>query len=211
MTYRSNSGLEFGAPVVGGIKVHGAIERELKFKPDTQIAGDTLVGIACRFGVLHKNRDDYELFQQGCFARSLAGKQAVRLLIDHDESKLVTTSADALKIESDDKEVRISCAVPDSPLGRLLSKAVKSDGRIEMSVGFSAICDRRVTLNDGKSVRVITDADLYEISVVTCGAVPGTKAEIRSKSEDSLMKSLQRLEDIYIERARQRRLIADRL
>lgn len=218
MSYENKAGrldLEYGAPVAGGITMVGGrpteIKRLPKSEPASVTAGDELVGIATRYGIPHRGKNGrLEIFVQGCFARTLASKSAVRLLYGHDEVALVATRADALEIEGDDRDLRIRCAVPDSPYGRKLRQAVTSGEAAECSVGYLIHhgFEREVS---GEKAFFITDAELLEVSVVGKGAVPGTHAEIRSNGDDQLITSLQQLNDVLDKKARALRLLLDSL
>jgi HK97 family phage prohead protease len=175
------------------------------------LQGDELRGVGCVYGVVHSGKGGRkEAFVPGCFARSLASNQAIRLLLEHDESKLLATRADSLKVMSDDQSLSISCQIPDTAAGRQLKEAVNDDGLVECSVGYliEEKFDRTIA---GETVTFITDARLLEISLVRKGAVPGTKASIRSSADDSLTKTLQQLSDVLDAKYRTMRQIADML
>ncbi|RWC17048.1 MAG: HK97 family phage prohead protease [Mesorhizobium sp.] len=211
MTYEKASArgqMEYGG---GGYIEPPAARPTPSVKTGSVSEGDEIFGIGCRYGVIHRSiKGRTECFVQGCFARTLASQQAVRLLLDHDESKLIATSADDLVIESDDRELRIRCPVRDTSAGRMIKSAVKHDGRVEMSVGYHIVesFERDV---EGKTITFITDAMLLEISAVIVGAVPGTSASIRSSSDDPLIKSLNLLGDAMAEKNRALRLLLDSL
>lgn len=202
-------GLEYGDAVGGYIT--GDRPEPITKSANVVSDGDELVGTACVYGVPHygKNRQR-EVFVPGCFARSLASQQAIRLLLDHDESKLIATRADALRLESDDVRLTMRCQVPANSAGMAMKAAVKDGGRLECSVGYNVV-ESYDRLIEGESVKFITDARLLEISLVRNGAVPGTSASIRSPSDDSLIKALDQLSDVLDARSRAFRLLLDSL
>ncbi|GAA2821536.1 HK97 family phage prohead protease [Aminobacter aminovorans] len=204
----ASDGIEYSAT---GFIERPAAARPAPFTKSVVADGDELVGTACVYGVPHygKNRQR-EVFVPGCFARSLASQQAIRLLLDHDESKLIATRADSLRIESDDLRLTIRCKVAGTSAGAVMKAAVNEGGRMECSVGYNVV-ESYERLIESESVKFITDARLLEISLVRKGAVPGTSASIRYASDSSLLKAFQGLEDALDARSRAFRQLLDSL
>lgn len=204
----SRMGFEFGGAGGGLIESVGRQPAPSMKSGETVSNGDVVVGVAATYGTLHRGtKGDWEAFVPGCFGRTLATKQAVRLLIGHDETKLIATRADALSIESDDQKLSFRCEIPDGPMGRALKSAMLAEKFAECSVGYQLV-ESYVREIGGRQVKLITDAQLLEISIVASGAVPGTNAEYRqAEDRGSLLGSLQQLADVLEEKNRAMRLL----
>lgn len=150
--------------------------------------GDVIAGYATRFNKAHEYKGHVDVFAVGCFARTLCSGRAVRLLMHHDESKLVATTADALELHSDDKGLAFKCLLPSTVNGTLAKMMVRRLGRAGMSVGYE-IRDAETKEIEGCSVRILYDCDLVEISLVDRGAVPQAFAVLKQDDGSSLTKA----------------------
>jgi len=136
-----------------------------------------IVGYATRWlkPHAHPKTGDIEVFLAGCFARSLTGHKAIRFLCGHREANLVATSADDLELATDDEGLAFRLRIPHTEMGSEVRNLVRYGQADQMSVGYTVEVDHWKTI-DGTRVRIIADASLNEISLVECGAVPGTFA-----------------------------------
>lgn len=120
-----------------------------------------------------------ERIAPGAFARSVVDGD-VRALWDHDSKYVLgRTRAGTLALAEDERGL----AVEIRPLaaagwtGDLLASMRRGDVD-QMSFGFYVRRDRWET-EDGLTVRVLEDVDLFDVSVVTYPAYPQTSAEAR--------------------------------
>lgn len=153
----SDLGLEYssgGFITSIGVGGHQAPPSEHKFLNRTEIRGYATV-----YSKLHVFEGKLDYFLPGCFARSLTGIRAIRFLVQHDESKLIATSADRLELHSDDKGLAFRCDVTGD------TESIEMIGdRRGMSVKYRIHVDE-LTEIDGYKIRLIKDAELYEISI----------------------------------------------
>ncbi|RZJ46624.1 MAG: HK97 family phage prohead protease [Brevundimonas sp.] len=126
--------------------------------------GLRIEGYASLWGVADLNRD---VVAKGAFAASLArtGAAGVRMLHQH-EGRAVVGVWD--RIVEDERGLRVSGRIMDwsgeARFAESLAKAGAIDG---LSIGFRAVHARR----DG-TLRVLTEVDLWEVSLVTFPMLP---------------------------------------
>jgi HK97 family phage prohead protease len=122
----------------------------------------------------------FEVIRKGAFKRSLEANDDILALAHHDRSRpLARRSKGTLKLEEDDKGLRVEITLNDSSSARDVLADVKS-GNIEgMSFSFSTINDE-VTRADGIVLRELIDVELHEVSPVTMPAYPETSIAARS-------------------------------
>jgi HK97 family phage prohead protease len=138
--------------------------------PGAQVAG-TFAGIASAYGVVADNGSGRPpvVILRGAFAEAVRDYRRVRLLRDHDPRRVVGT---VTALRDTDEGLWLEGAFARTPLGEETAELVRSQGLRELSVGFNI---RRWTMGnrDGQSVRVVSDAELIEVSVVVWAANPG--------------------------------------
>lgn len=126
----------------------------------------------------------WEEFDKGAVDRALAEEQDVRLLVDHDPSKLLARTASGTLDLSKDKKGLLSEARPaDTTVGRDVRTLMERGDLSQMSLAFVTKKDSWEALDDGSELRTILDVDLYDVSVVTFPANPDTDAEVQSNAE----------------------------
>ena len=124
-------------------------------------------GYASLWGVADLNRD---VLAKGAFAASLAktGAGGIRMLHQH-EGRAVVGVWD--RMVEDDRGLRVRGRIidwsADARFAGALARAGAMDG---LSIGFRAIRARR----DG-GLRVLTEVDLWEVSLVTFPMLPGAR------------------------------------
>jgi HK97 family phage prohead protease len=138
--------------------------------PGAQVAG-TFAGIASAYGVVADNGSGRPpvVILRGAFAEAVRDYSRVRLLRDHDTRRVVGTIT---ALRDTDEGLWLEGAFARTPLGEETAELVRSQGLRELSVGFNI---RRWTMGtrDGHSVRIVSDAELIEVSVVVWAANPG--------------------------------------
>jgi uncharacterized protein len=132
-------------------------------------------GYATRHGKRIVSQDGTVLmFSPGCFAHSIASSRPIRLLIDHDEEKLVTTSNGSLRLHSDHHGIAFHCELPSTKHGHsALDLLNRNNGHCAMSIGWREIVGRNASI-EGLDVRVVEDADVYEITISERGLCPNS-------------------------------------
>jgi len=144
-----------------------------------------VAGYATMYNKIHfGDRSQLEVFSPGCFARTLVSGKAVRAIIEHDEAKVVGTTADVLELRSDRNGLGFKCFLPYTPEGSVAYDMVNQAVRCSMSVSYEVRVDE-VRNIDGHDIRFIRDAELNEISFVKAGAVREAFA-VKHSSDDML-------------------------
>lgn len=124
-------------------------------------------GYASLWSVADLNRD---VTAKGAFAASLAktGAGGVRMLHQH-ESRAVVGVWD--QMVEDDRGLFVSGRIMDwSAEARFATALAKAGAMDGLSIGFRAVRARR----DG-ALRVLTEVDLWEVSLVTFPMLPGAR------------------------------------
>lgn len=122
---------------------------------------------------------DYtETIARGAFAKTLAERDDVRLLVNHDGIPLARTRSGTLELTEDDRGLRaVATLDPDSPLVQTVRSAMLRGDLDQMSFAFRAT---RQEWNEDYTQRTIIEAKLFDTSVVTYPASPSTSAKLRS-------------------------------
>lgn len=126
----------------------------------------TIEGYASLWGVADL---DHDVTVRGCFAESLAGRGAagVRMLHQHGDEPVGVWD----EIVEDERGLRVKGRVMAwSPQARFVRAMVRAGAVDGLSIGFRAERARR----DGR-LRVLSQADLWEVSLVTFPMLPGAR------------------------------------
>lgn len=123
----------------------------------------------------------WEEIAAGAFDRALEEGQDVRLLVNHDPSKLLArTSSSTLELRTDKRGLYTEAELADTSVGRDTVVLLKRGDLSQMSFGFTTRSDRWSTLKDGSELREVLDVDLFDVSIVTFAAYPETDAALRA-------------------------------
>lgn len=121
-----------------------------------------------------------EKFEAGAFAANLRTDPDVKALVDHDPSKLLgRTTSGSLSVKEDDKGLLMRVKMPDTQLGRDTVTLVNRGDLTQMSFAFRTKSERWDQTDDGE-IRTVTEADLFDVSLVTYPAYPETSVQVRS-------------------------------
>lgn len=122
-----------------------------------------------------------ERIMPGAFGKSLKSRNNIRMYLNHDSSMLLATSrAKTLRLQEDQRGLKVEADLPDTTIGRDLSTLIKRGDVDSMSFGFSVPPKGDSWSEDG-SVRELKEVRLYEVSVVTgFPAYQATTASVRS-------------------------------
>lgn len=177
--------------------------REVKFAPPTD---DTSVREFSGYGAVFGNVDSYDdIIAPGAFAASIAEHKAAGtmpvMLWNHDAMAMpigVWTS-----FEEDDYGLKMSGAFLDTVAGRDAYMIAKAGAVTGLSIGY-IVTASEIEKRDGKTVRVITEVKLIEVSLVTFPAndlarVDDVKSQNLENEEDMKLqrKSLERLAELF--------------
>jgi hypothetical protein len=133
----------------------------------TTRAGLAIEGYASLWGVADLNRD---VVAKGAFAASLAkvGAGGIRMLHQH-EGRAVVGVWD--RLVEDDRGLRVSGRIMDwSAEARFAAALARAGAMDALSIGFRAVRARR----EG-ALRVLSELDLWEVSLVTFPMLPGAR------------------------------------
>lgn len=120
-----------------------------------------------------------EQIAKGAFAAAIE-RDDVRALFDHDSALVLGRNrAGTLKLEEDDKGLRIEIDPPDTQFARDLMVSMERGDITQMSFGFIAT---RQEWDDTQTppLRTVLEVELFDVSVVTYAAYPETSAAVRS-------------------------------
>lgn len=147
---------------------------EVRFDPGSE-AG-IVSGYAALFGILVPGFN--EMVTRGAFKRTLAEHRAAKtkpiMLWSHDPTQPVGLWTD---LTEDDRGLKVSGQILDTTRRGKETRALFAAGAVSgLSIGFRA----RKDSFDKTGVRMISDVDLAEISLVAIPAQPGARASYRS-------------------------------
>jgi HK97 family phage prohead protease len=133
-----------------------------------------------------------EVIARGAFKKALAERDDVRLLINHDGVPLARTKSGTMTLVEDEVGLYVRAEGLDlsNPAVQELRSAMQRGDIDEMSFAFRAT---RQEWNADYSERRITEARLFDVSVVTYPASTSTAAVIMDRSADDLAEEPQAL------------------
>lgn len=145
--------------------------------------GNTLEGYAILWDVRSSPINEFgrrftETISKGAF-RNLNSND-IKLYYNHDKSMpLARTQNGTLTLTEDEKGLKFRAELPNTTLGNDVRELLRVGTLTgEMSFGFIAT---REKWNEKKDQRTVTEADLYEISVVQDAAYPQTSSQLRKQ------------------------------
>jgi HK97 family phage prohead protease len=142
-------------------------------------SGSRVSGIAVPFGGLSEDLGFREQFDPGAFAEQHAdGFPGVLAFYAHD-SKFVLGSvrAGTMKIEPTRTALLYEIRLPRS--AAYIRELVERGDLAGASISFSASTDHWGRLPDGSPLRTVTQAELFEVSLVASPAYAQTSAQLR--------------------------------
>lgn len=117
-----------------------------------------------------------EFIKPGAFARSLASRNKIMLLWNHDTSApLASTRNGSLVLREDEKGLFVEATLPDTTLGRDIAAQVRSGLTDSMSFGFQV---KKDSWNVRGDQRTLEDVALFEVSLVTSEAYAATAGTV---------------------------------
>lgn len=120
----------------------------------------------------------YEVLAPGCFSKSLRESKDIRLLLEHDDTKLLArTKNGSLRLTDDQYGLHFEADLPDTTDGNNLIECLRTSLLDQLSFGFIAINDKYEVVG-GDEQRTILEARLLEISVVSNPAYAQTDCKL---------------------------------
>jgi len=118
-----------------------------------------------------------EKVQKGAFTKTL-GEADIRGLLNHDPNYVLgRNTSGTLRLAEDDKGLAIELDPPDTQWARDLIVSMKRGDVDQMSFGFETVLDE---WNEKFTERILIEAKLLDVSVVTFPAYRQTSAVVRS-------------------------------
>lgn len=156
----------------------GAVElRTAAQRPEIRTEGGrpTITGYACVFNSRSEDMGGWrEVILPGTFTRSLREHPDIRALIEHDPKLIVArTTAGTLTVREDSKGLAVTIRPPDTTVGRDLVENLRTGLLNQMSFAFT-IAENGARWSENHKLREVTEARLYEVSIVSSPAYPAT-------------------------------------
>lgn len=128
-----------------------------------------------------------EKIMPGAFQKSLREQDDVVFLVNHDDLPLARTSSGTLSLREDKTGLRIDSELDptDPDVMRIVPKMKRGD-LSKMSFAFRARDEEWVEPERGSDdlpLRIIREADLFDVSIVTQPAYDGTDIALRSRDK----------------------------
>lgn len=129
------------------------------FTPEVKFANDQ--GTVSGYGAVFGNVDHgFDRIASGAFSKSLRGKANLPMLFQHQPEQTVGIWN---ALAEDKRGLSVSGRISDTALGRDVRTLAKDGAVTGLSIGYRTVKDEF----DDDGVRVITEADLWEVSLVT--------------------------------------------
>ena len=151
---------------------------------ELRAAGDgmSFAGYAAVFNSPSQPLPFTEVIAPGAFKRTLTRRNNIRMLLNHDTSRVLgTTRSGTLRLQEDSKGLHVEADLPDTTYGRDLSIVMQRGDVDAMSFGFS-VPPKGDRWSDDGAQRTLTEIRLHEVSVVTFPAYEATTASVRDYS-----------------------------
>lgn len=127
----------------------------------------------------------YEEMAKGCFTKTLNESKDIRCLYGHDENQLLArTKNDSLRFEDRDDGLHFFFEAPNTQLGNDVLTMVRSELITGCSFGFSCVKEKNEIRNNER-YRIVTEARLYEVSLVGSPAYEDSEVHNRNLEEHS--------------------------
>ncbi len=165
-----------------------------------------LSGLAAPYGRESLDIGFYEVIERGAFRDSLGSGTDTLLLWQHDNKQpLARSRAGNLTVTETGNGIEFTATPPNTTLAKDAIELVRSGVVSEMSFGFRVEKDRWET-RDGKQIRHVEKAQLFELSLVTDAAY-GTATNVANRSKVELKRDI----EASVARMRERRRLTPSL
>lgn len=144
--------------------------------------GMTFTGYAAVFNSDSQPLPFIEQIAPGAFKRTLNARNNIRLLLNHDTSRvLATTRSKTMSLAEDGKGLLVNARLPQTSYGIDTAIALREGLIDSMSFGFTVPLGGDFWSEDGQR-RTLREVRLHEVSVVTFPAYESTTASVRDYS-----------------------------
>jgi uncharacterized protein len=156
-----------------------------------------ITGYAAVFNELSENLGGFrEQIAPGAFSRTLQTAD-VRALWNHDPNFVLgRNKSGTLRLEEDERGLRIEITPPDTQWARDLITSMKRGDVDQMSFGFRTVKDDWESRGK-ENIRTLKEVELFDVSIVTYPAYPQTSVQARSLAQDTGL-DLERLNQILV-------------
>lgn len=142
--------------------------------------GMSFAGYAAVFNSDSQPLPFVETIAPGAFARTLAARNNVRMLMNHNSEKVLgSTRSGTLQLSEDGHGLRAQATLPPTSVGNDLSILMRRGDVDSMSFGFS-VPPGGDSWSEGGARRQLQEINLFEVSVVTFPAYEETSAQVRA-------------------------------
>ncbi len=160
------------------------------FEVREEAEGMRLTGYAARFGEWSEPLPFREIIKRGAFRRSLDSRNDIKLLWNHDSSKVLgSTRAKTLKLEEREEGLWVEALLPDTSYGRDAKVSIQRGDVTGFSFGFSVPAGGDSWNAEGTE-RTLKSVRLIEVSTgVAFPAYPSTNGTAQVRGLDFAARS----------------------
>lgn len=133
------------------------INIKIEQKQDNADDNGEIVGYGAVYGVVDRGQD---MIVAGAFANSLKENRSIKMLFQHNPSDVIGVWTDVVE---DDSGLMVIGKLADTPRGQEIRELLKMKAVDGLSIGYRT----KQSHYNADGVRVITEAELWEVSVVT--------------------------------------------
>lgn len=125
----------------------------------------------------------YEVIQRGAFADSIAARDDVRALWNHDPNWVMArTTNGTLRLREDDHGLAVEFDPLDTPMMRGFVASIERGDVSQMSFAMRTLDEKWDIDGEERYVRTVLRAKLYDVAPVTYPAYPQTEIGLRSQA-----------------------------
>ena len=183
------SGASAGTEMNSARSHHAEVERRTVYAPiEMRAEGDgmTFTGYAALFNQPSEPLPFTETIMPGAFKRSLASRNEVKLLWNHDTGTVLgSLRAGTMQLSEDAKGLKVTAQLPDTQAGRDAAVLLKRGDVSAMSFGFRVPEGGDSWSADGAE-RMLNSVRLHEVSIVAFPAYPSTDGLANVRSFDAI-------------------------
>lgn len=166
--------------------------REFEIALELREEGDemTLTGYAALFNSRSENLGGFtEVIAPGAFSRSLKSRNDIKLLWNHDTSAVLgSTRSGTLKLEEDERGLRVTASLPNTTHGRDARELVKRGDVTGFSFGFTIPGRGGDEWNAEGTERTLKSVRLHEVSLTPFPAYTATNGTAQMRGLDKVAK-----------------------
>lgn len=142
----------------------------------------TLGGYITKYNSRSQFMGFYEEIDIGAFDESLANRKFIPALYNHDTDKILgSTRSGSLSLESDDIGLKFELRInPQISYAKDVYELVKSGDVQGCSFGMVVLEDEWFTDDEGYDLRIVKQAELYEVTITALPAYEDSEVSCRS-------------------------------